>query len=118
MAKVTGPLFSVSASGNIKRTLVYTSSKGVAIVKKLTPATDKRSEAQDEQRNLYQFFVGIWNGLTPEQKEPWNTQAKGHPLTGFNVFMSYYLDLYKNYYDFMIIGVGKIGVNTIGIALP
>lgn len=118
MAKVTGPLFSFSASGNIKKTLVYTSSKGVAIVKKLTPATDFRTSEQADRRNLYQLLVGVWNGLTQGQKTTWNDQAVGHPLTGFNIFMSYYLDLYKNYFKFMKIGSGKIGVNVIGIALP
>ena len=115
MAKVTGPLFSLSASGNLKKMLVYTSSKGVAIVKKLTPATDSRTEAQDIQRTLYQNFTGLWNNLSEVQKNNWNEQAKGRPLTGFNLFMQSFLNIGPKYLDWCRLGVGKIGVNTIGI---
>lgn len=92
MAKVTGPLFSRTASGNWKKILIYTSAKRISIVKKFFISKDPQTEEQTEQRNLYSEGVTSWNSLTEEQKEYWGEESEEKGITGFNLFMREYLN--------------------------
>ncbi len=53
MAKVTGPLFSLSASGQIAKTLVFMKWKGIADVRKYVIPANPNTAAQQAQRATY-----------------------------------------------------------------
>ncbi len=91
MAKVEQPLFSITAKGNIKKTIVFTSFRGQARVKWFKASPDARSHAQLLQRGIYSEAVDVWNEMSVEQKAPFQELAKGQYKTGYNLFLSDYL---------------------------
>ena len=91
MVKTVNPLFSITAAGNFKKTIIYTSSKGVSIAKKFFKSKDTKSASQVARRELYKSGATLWKNLTEEQKALYNYLATGKSLIGFNIFMHEYL---------------------------
>ncbi|MEE9572503.1 MAG: hypothetical protein V3W20_05620 [Candidatus Neomarinimicrobiota bacterium] len=92
MAKVLSPLFSLDASGSIGNLLTYTESKDTKIVKLFHVSPDADTSAQQIQRQKYIDGVEVWNSLDPAMKQIFESLAEGQALTGFNFFMSEYLN--------------------------
>jgi hypothetical protein len=94
MAKITAPLLSLTATGTIKKTLVYSSTPHFSYIKN-KDTTRKRKDvptiARLAQRENYLSGVLTWNALTPEQKLVYNVMKYPPAQTGFNRFMSRYL---------------------------
>ena len=101
MAKVNGPLFSYYASGNIKKTIVFTSHKGQARVKWYKKSADARTHEQLMQRGLYQQGKDVWNEMSAEEKEPYNVLSRTQYPSGYSIFISYYLLNYLLTLDFL-----------------
>ena len=95
MAKVKNPLFSLSASGNIRKTLIFTSHQGNAIVKWYFKSPDARSHAQLLQRGIYSEAKDVWNGMSDEEKQPYQEQSETQYESGYSIFLSYYLLNYE-----------------------
>ncbi len=91
MAKVTGPLFSISASGQIAKTLVYMSWKGIADVRKYVIPSNPDTEDQQTQRGYFHVAVDTWHtdGLTAIDVTAWNLYAAAQKIvaSGFNIFV-------------------------------
>ncbi|MBA7587394.1 hypothetical protein ES708_29423 [subsurface metagenome] len=61
MAKVKGPLFSLGASGQLAKTLVYADWKGIDYVRQyVIPANPKTAE-QQEQRGFFTAAIDAWH---------------------------------------------------------
>jgi len=94
MAKVAAPLFSLSASKSLRKTLTFQKRKAGSVVygfKKpgdVSPFTP--SGSQVTQRASFKSLIDDWNGLSPSEKAEWNEAAKeaGFIGTGFNYFIS------------------------------
>lgn len=95
MAKVKAPLISLDASGNLNRVITYTSSKQTKIVKKFVASPDAQTENQIILRTVFEEGKDAWNLLTEEEKQVYNARAEGQALTGYNIFMSEYIN--QNY---------------------
>lgn len=50
------------------------------------------TEAQQIQRQKYADGVLAWQGLTNEEKLPYNERAKSLPYSGYNLFLKEYLN--------------------------
>ena len=114
MVKVTAPLFSQSASGNLKKQIIYTTVNGVPVVKKYNKATDTFTTEQQIERSIFLTCANSWKLLTPEEQQPYKERAKGKPLTGYNIYMSECIaeerkTLLRGRY-----GTARYGVNTYG----
>ena len=87
MAKVTAPLFGFSASGRLNKALVYGSWRGIKYARMYAVPSNPRTPAQIAHRALFSAAVADWKELSPAEKDNWNQQASGRPLTGFNLFV-------------------------------
>jgi hypothetical protein len=96
MAKLTGPLMSNSASGQLKKQLTYLnrpSGASVGVFSKpgsRSPFTP--SAAQVARRATYSEAVLIWNGFSEQKKAEYTAAAAPLRLSGFNYFIQLYLN--------------------------
>jgi len=51
------------------------------------PPSNPQTPAQQHRRGIFAGAVTRWQTLSSEQKKEWNKQARGRPLSGFNLFM-------------------------------
>lgn len=91
MAKVKGPLFSLSASGQIAKTLVYGDWKGIDIVRKYVIPANPKSDDQQTQRGYFGAAVEDWHtdGFTALDVAAWNLYALAQKIaaSGFNMLV-------------------------------
>lgn len=91
MAKVTGPLFSLSATGQIAKTLVYMSWKGIADVRKYVIPANPKTADQITQRGFVTWAVAKWHSTPFNALDvaAWNLYASisGSVMSGFNKFV-------------------------------
>lgn len=91
MAKVKGPLFSLSASGQIAKTLVYGDWKGIDVVRKFVIPANPNTAGQQTQRGIFAAAVEDWHtdGFTAIDVAAWNLYALALKVaqSGFNVLV-------------------------------
>lgn len=91
MAKVKGPLFSLSAAGQLAKTLVYGDWKGIDWVRQYVVPANPKSDDQQEQRGFFTDAVDAWHtdGYTLVDVAAWNLYALANKLvlSGFNMFV-------------------------------
>lgn len=91
MGKVKGPLFSLGASGQIGKALVYFPWKGVNAVREYVIPANPKSAAQIVQRNYLHAVVDNWHqfSFTDADRIAWNRYAGILPkaMSGFNAFV-------------------------------
>lgn len=96
MAKVKGPLFSLSASGQIAKTLVFMSWKGIADVRKYVIPANPNTAGQQAQRGIFAAAVEDWHtdGFTAIDVAAWNLYALAlkKAQSGFNVLVKLKVD--------------------------
>jgi len=87
MAVVTGPLFSIDASGQFARSMVYGKWKGINTCKFFSEPGGDSTARQDFVRNIFSLAVTKYHRLSGYDKEAWNKRAAGTPMSGYNLFM-------------------------------
>jgi hypothetical protein len=87
MAKVTGPLHSITASGSIGGTLTMLRQSMRNIAKKKSKPGGQPSAAQLARRAAYKTAAAAWSALTTEQKAAWKPAADAAQITPFNAYM-------------------------------
>lgn len=88
MAKVTSPLFSLSAQGAVGKTIIYNNSTGGArAIRFFTP----RGSGTPARKSLYADGCADWQLLTPPEKAAWKIIGAKKSLSGFSAWMSSYL---------------------------
>ena len=96
MAKVTGPLFSLSASGQIAKTLVFMKWKGIADVRKYVIPANPNTAAQQTQRAFITAALAMWHvtDWVAADLTAWNLHATtlGKVMSGFNSFVKLFVD--------------------------
>lgn len=83
MAKVTGPLCSLDASGTFGRILSFQHRDTKPVVCALPTSIPKPSQAQEAQRSLVSVLYASWRGMSTELQESWKTRGRelGYPGT-------------------------------------
>lgn len=89
MAGVTGPLFSLSASGSIGDAVVYASWKGRPYVRKHAIPANPKSVGQVSVRAMMKFLTQFWATLTAAQQATWDARAAATDISPFNAYVSY-----------------------------
>lgn len=87
MAKVKGPILSISASGQLGKAMVFGSWRGVAYARQhVTPANPQSTE-QTTTRNTFSGLDDHYKKMGTLGRAPWDLVAKGRPLTGRNALI-------------------------------
>lgn len=91
MAKITGPMLSLGASGSIAKTLVASKWKGRPYMRQHVIPANPQSVAQSLTRNAFSSAAAIWKVGGPLLRAPWERFAVGQVLTGRNKFQGNYV---------------------------
>ena len=95
MAKVIGPLHSISAHGDFAKQLTFRRVLSNNVVSGYVKPTDRRTEAQTAHRLGMRQARAAWRALSLKQKNLWREQAIGLPgISGYNLFIKQYLESY------------------------
>lgn len=99
MAKTQAPLLSLGARGQIAKTIVASTWKGIKTMRQYVVPANPRTTAQVAHRTLFGDVVALWKSFitAPADISAWNRLAlqSGKPQSGFNAFTSAALALNK-----------------------
>jgi len=84
MPKVTGPLFSIAASGSLANAISYRKRPGYFQVEKKPVKRDLKSAAQLAHRSTFTSATSHWNSLSGASKAAYNALANPLRMTGYN----------------------------------
>jgi len=109
MAKVTAPLFSFEAHGQLAKTLVFMDWKGINDVRKYTVPANPNSAGQQSQRGFFKDGVVDFHAvpLDADDLAAWNRRATtaSRPRSGFNEYV-------KNVIAYRQAGISAVNVNN------
>jgi len=84
MARLTGALFSLAASGTIADTLTFAKWKGIQYVRtRVIPANPNTADQQDV-RGIFSTLCEMWKRMGTYARAPWISFVAGKPLTARN----------------------------------
>lgn len=95
MAKLTAPLLSFEGSGQIARTQVYSSWKGIPYARRYTIPANPRSTAQVQTRSVFSWLNFVWRTAPTDFVAPWRAAVVGRPLIDRNLFIKQNLPLLR-----------------------
>lgn len=87
MAKLTGPLFSLTARGTIGDALTYSAWRGVQYTRTRVIPNNPNTTAQQEVRGVFRTVNAFWNRSPTLVRAPWTAAAVGQPFTDRNVII-------------------------------
>ena len=87
MAKLTGPLLSFGARGQIGKTMVASSWRGIATARQYVIPANPQTTAQQTNRTRFAFFRELWKRLPSAPRDAFDTYAVGRKFTGMNAFV-------------------------------
>ena len=100
MAKVKGPLLSLSATGQIGQSHVYASWRGVPYARRYVVPANPRTTAQTLTRNTFQFADDQFKRMLTLAQSPWKQAEKGRPATARNFFIASFVRNLRGSSDF------------------
>ena len=89
MARGTGPLFSLEATGSIGDALTYGKRGRANVIKRKSQPANPRTIAQIQARAAIAAASELWRLATDADKESWAELAAQREITKFNAFTSY-----------------------------
>jgi len=84
MARLTGALFSLAASGTIADTLTFAKWKGIQYVRTRVVPANPQSVGQQEVRGVFSTLAEMYKRMPSKSREPWVAAVRGLPLTARN----------------------------------
>lgn len=111
MARITGPLLSLDASGTLAKTLTFSKWRGIKYVRQRVVPENPNTTEQAETRNVFKMLVEAWKLAPTLVVTPWDTHALGRPFTGRNKFIGDNVSVLRNEanLDNMIVSPGARG---------
>lgn len=97
MVRVTGPMMSLDASGQLGKAVVFSKRRGTNVVRRYVKQRVSQTTDQTTVRSVFGDGISGWrHGLIESPaKTSWASYAVGTSETGFNRFMRFYLN--QNY---------------------
>lgn len=89
MARLTGPLMSVDASGPFGKVIVYAKCKGRNYARKLTRPKNPRSAKQLGIRAMTRFLMKAWSALIPQDKATFDALAAASQISPINAYVAF-----------------------------
>jgi len=87
-ARVTGPLFSMSASGSIGKAITYGTWKGRPWCRVWFKPHNPKTDTQVNIRTALALLVAYWRTLNAPTKLMWDQFASAYNMSGFNQVVS------------------------------
>lgn len=88
MAKLKGPLFSLSAQGALAKLLTFRRRNQETVVGLPTTHGDAKSPAQLGWRTMYEACSALWHTLSDVEQQAWETNARSKHMTGYALWQS------------------------------
>jgi len=88
MARVKGPILSLSASGSIAKSQVYASWRGVAYARQHVDPANPQTAEQTATRTVFRSLSQQWKVSPALATAPFTAAAQGRPFTNRNSFVS------------------------------
>ena len=86
MPKVSGPLFSLRASGTLKKALTFATIQGRNIVRQYLSPADPRTAPQLAQRARVAEIAAAWNALDTNTRAAWQAAGASADQNGYSYF--------------------------------
>lgn len=87
MPTVTAPLLSFNASGQIAKTQVYSSWKGIPYVRRYLIPANPSSTGQVSTRNVFSWLNFVWRIAPSDLVAPWAAAVKARQMLDRNLFI-------------------------------
>jgi hypothetical protein len=87
MARLSGPLMSVDASGKFGGAMVFSKWKGRNYARQLVTPKNPRSAKQTGVRALMKFIANRWYYLTAPNKATWDAGALAKQISAYNEYV-------------------------------
>src|ERR1044072_9344326 len=84
MAKLSGPLLSFGARGQLGKTMVMAKWRGVPYARQHVIPTNPNTTAQQVVRKTFALLREAWKTAPAEILDTWNAFAQGRPFLGVN----------------------------------
>jgi hypothetical protein len=95
MARVTGPLFSLSASGKLANAIVFSRWRGVLDVRSWVKPKNNQTVNQMTVRNNFSASVDFYHTLSGADMEGMRKVAENKPFTGYNQYIAWCRDCFE-----------------------
>jgi hypothetical protein len=89
MAKVSGPLLSMDASGTVANAFTFSKWKGRNYVRQRVIPSNPQTAAQTAVRSMFAGLVMAYQANTPEIKSAFEARAKATNVSAFNAFVGF-----------------------------
>lgn len=89
MARVTGPLMSIDASGSVAGTVVFAKWRGRNYVRRHAVPANPKTTAQLAARAIVRFLATAWASIIDANKATWSAAAEAKKISSFNEFVAY-----------------------------
>lgn len=111
MARLVAPLLSFEGSGQIAKTQVYSSWKGIPYARRYTIPANPRSSGQVLTRTAFTFLSNVWRIAPTNFVAPWQAAVQSRPLTDRNLFVKQNLPILRPASDLtgMVLSPGAKG---------
>jgi hypothetical protein len=87
VAKTTAPLLSFGARGQIAKSMVMASWRGINYSRRYTVPADTPSAEKDHTRGVFKWLTQVWRFLPAAVQTVWTVYAKGRPFTDRNAWI-------------------------------
>jgi hypothetical protein len=98
MARVSGPLLSLDASGKIGGTMVASKWKGRNYMRQLVIPKNPKSAGQLGVRAMMKFLSQAWAAIGAGTKDDYDELATQKAISAFNAFMGVNLSRWQNFF--------------------
>lgn len=95
MAKLTAPLLSMGAQGQIGDSIVFSKWKGIPYARQKVIPANPRTVAQQSNRTTFALLREMYKLAPATLREPWSAFASGRKFTGMNAFVGENLRVVK-----------------------
>ena len=87
MAKITAPLLSFGASGQIGKSQVYATWRGVPYARRHVVPANPKSTEQGKTRTAFTFLNNVWRLAPSDFNTPWTAYSSGKALFNRNAWL-------------------------------
>lgn len=87
MAKLTAPLLSMGARGQIGKSMVVANWRGIDYARQYVQPANPRTVAQQANRTRFALLREMYKLAPAAVRAPWDAFASGRPFTGVNKFV-------------------------------
>jgi len=97
MVKLTGPCFSLTASGTLGDTITYSNWKGTPYARQRVVPTNPKTAAQSGVRSMFAFLAAAWAAIAALSQATWDAAAAANSYSAFNAYMSSNMLRWRNH---------------------